>query len=376
VWNPTSANTRVVTISACPVTGTETATACALAPALQVVASFDDYPTGIISAPTTAECVVYCGTGMTISSWVWSPVVPTVTSLLTTSGPITGGTSIPITGTGFVSGATSVNFVEESGGTPTSDNVVLAGTVVGTTTSTSVKVTAPSTIVGSTYFVTVTTPGGTSSYGSTSSDVYTYTSVAPTVTSFGSTSPTSGSTAGGTTITLTGTGFTSTAVVKFTEESSGSAVSPSVVLPATSVSVTSDTLLTAVSPSITAGTTYFVTVTTAGGTTSFKSSVVFTYSGLVPVVAFVSPTTGSKSGGTTVTISGTGFVTGATVNFVEESGGSAVSPTVSLAGTNVTVIGSTEITATSPAITVGSAYFVTVTTPTGTSSNSVVFTFS
>jgi hypothetical protein len=372
VWNPSSANTRVVTFSACPASQSPTASSCAAAPFLQVVATYDDYPSGVISAPTTAQCVVYCGTGMTVNSWEWSPVVPTVTGLSATSGPITGGTSVTITGTGFVSGATSVNFVEESGGSPTGDNVVLSASSVWNS-STSITATAPAVITGTKYFVTVTTPGGTSAYGS--NDVFTYSLVAPTVTGFGSGSLTSGSTAGGTSVTVAGTGFVTGAIVKFTEESGGAAVSPSVVLAGTSVSVASDTSLTVVSPAVTAGTTYFITVTTPQGTSAYVNSAIFTYSGLVPVVAFVSPTSGSTAGGTSVTITGTGFVTGATVTFVQESGGTAVSPTVSFPATNVNVIGSTSISASSPAATAGT-YFVTVTTPTGTSSNSVVFTVS
>jgi hypothetical protein len=383
-WNPSSANTRVVTLSACPVTSTETATTCAANPYLQVVAIYDDYPAGVISAPTTAQCVVYCGTGLTVSSWIWSPTVPTVTGLSTspatspTSGPITGNTTVTVSGTGFVSGATTVNFVEESGGSPTSDNVVLAATnvVVSSGSTTSLTATAPSAITGTSYFVTVATPGGTSPYSS--NDIYTYSLVTPTVTGFGATSPTSGSTAGGTSVTVTGTGFVTGAVVNLTEESGGSVARPSVVLAASSVTVSSDTSLTAVSPGVTTGTTYFVTVTTPKGTSATTTSAVFTYSPLVPVVAFVSPTAGTVAGGTLVTITGTGFVSGATttVNFVEESGGSAVSPGVSLAATNVNVVGSTTITALSPAVTAGSTYFVTVTTASGISSNSVVFTFS
>jgi hypothetical protein len=377
-WNPSSANTRVVTFSACPASQNPTAASCALNPYLQVVATYDDYPSGVINPPTTAECVVYCGTGLTVNSWLWSPVVPTVSTLVTTPIPpdpsptalITGGASVTITGTGFVSGATTVNFVEESGGTPTTDNVVLPATSVWNS-STSVTATAPAVITGTTYFVTVTTPGGTSAYSA--NDVLTYQLVAPTVSGYGSGSSTSGSTAGGTSVAITGTGFVTGATVKFTEESGGSPVSPNVVLAATSVTVGSDTSLTAVSPAVTAGTTYFITVTTAKGTSAYTSNAVFTYSGLVPVVAFVSPAVGPTSGGTAVTITGTGFVTGATVNFVEESGGTAGSPTVP--ATNVSVIGSTSITAVSPAITTGTTYFVTVTTPTGTSSNSVVFTY-
>src|SRR5208282_1987703 len=65
-----------------------------------------------------------------------------------------------------------------------------------------------------------------------------------------------------------------------------------------------------------------------------------------PTVSSVAPSSGSTGGGTAVTITGTNFVAGATVTF-----GSA-------AATNVVVVNSTSITATTPA---GSAGAVTVT---------------
>ncbi|HXA16462.1 MAG TPA: IPT/TIG domain-containing protein [Thermoanaerobaculia bacterium] len=56
-----------------------------------------------------------------------------------------------------------------------------------------------------------------------------------------------------------------------------------------------------------------------------------------PTVTSIAPTTGSPSGGTAVTITGTGFLTGATVKF----GGTLA--------TNVSVVSATSITATTPA---------------------------
>jgi hypothetical protein len=85
-------------------------------------------------------------------------------------------------------------------------------------------------------------------------------SVAPTITAI---APTSGPAAGGTGVTLTGTGFTGATAVTF-----GST-------PAASFSVSSDTSISAVSP---AGTgTVDVTVTTPGGTSATTSADQFTY---------------------------------------------------------------------------------------------------
>jgi hypothetical protein len=380
-WNPSSANTRVVTISTCLSNGVSpssatsvvlaAATACALNPLLQVIVTYDDYPANVISAPTTAQCVVYCGTGMTINSWVWSPVVPTVTGLSTTSGHITGGTSVTITGTGFVgtTGATTVNLIQESGGTPVVGNVIVPGTNVVVNSSTSITFVTPPVISGSAYFVAVTTPGGTNAYSS--SDVFTYASVAPTVTGYSTTSPTTGSTAGGTSVTIKGTGFFTGAVVEFVEESGGVQSTPTLEFPATSVAVNSSTQLTAVSPGVTVAGTYFITVTTPTGvaspstytSTAGSGTPVFSFSPLVPTVSSITPAVGSTSGNTAVTISGTGFEVGATVTFVQEVAGVATSG--SFNATNVTVSGSSTITATAPPAPAGTSYFVTVTIPTG-----------
>jgi hypothetical protein len=77
-------------------------------------------------------------------------------------------------------------------------------------------------------------------------------------------------------------------------------------------------------------------------------------SGPVPTVSSVAPSSGSTAGGTAVTITGTNFAAGATVNFG------------STAATDVTVVNSTTITATTPAGGAG-AVTVTVTDPGGQS---------
>ncbi len=77
----------------------------------------------------------------------------------------------------------------------------------------------------------------------------------------------------------------------------------------------------------------------------------YTYvSGALPTVSSVSPNSGSTLGGTAVTITGTNFAAGATVTFA------------GTAATNVVVVNSTTITATTPAGSAG-AVTVTVTNP-------------
>ncbi|HEY5104760.1 MAG TPA: IPT/TIG domain-containing protein [Acidimicrobiales bacterium] len=160
-WAPASANTRVVTFSAC-LSGVNSST-CASNPSLQAVVAFDDYPPGV-STPNSGVCATYCGTGLTIDSWLWSPQTPTVSSINPPSGAVVGNTTITISGTGFVNG-TTVNLIQETGATPSPANVLLEASgvvVVGPTTMTAV---VPTVTSGASYFVTVTTPAGTSAYG-------------------------------------------------------------------------------------------------------------------------------------------------------------------------------------------------------------------
>ncbi len=99
-WNPLSAVSRTVNIYVCQ--STYSASACANSPFLSVVVAFDDYPTGTTSAPIQGICTVWCGEGMTIVSWDWSPGITTQqtnTITVTTSAPsnatVGGGLYIP-----------------------------------------------------------------------------------------------------------------------------------------------------------------------------------------------------------------------------------------------------------------------------------------
>ncbi|MFF4758258.1 IPT/TIG domain-containing protein [Streptomyces sp. NPDC001292] len=157
---------------------------------------------------------------------------------------------------------------------------------------------------------------------------------APTVSSI---SPNQGPSAGGTTVTVTGTGFTSATAVQF----GGRA--------ATSFTVLSSTQLTAVPPSGTG--TVNVTVTTSQGTST--QTVTYTYVA-APTVSGLTPSQGPVSGGTTVTLTGTNL-SGATVVLFD-----------GIAATSFTVLSATRIIAVTPAHAAGAAA-VTVTTPGGTS---------
>ena len=151
---------------------------------------------------------------------------------------------------------------------------------------------------------------------------------APTVSSV---CPNSGSTAGGTAVTITGTNFAAGATVTF-----GSAA-------ATNVVVVNSTTITATTPAGSAGA---VTVTVTVEWAEREPGQRVHLHGCADGEQCVSPNSGPTAGGTAVTITGTNFAAGATVTF----GGTAA--------TNVVVVNSTTITATTPA---GSAGAVTVT---------------
>ncbi|MEU0057576.1 IPT/TIG domain-containing protein [Streptomyces sp. NPDC006334] len=161
-----------------------------------------------------------------------------------------------------------------------------------------------------------------------------------------SVSPSQGPASGGTTVTVTGTGFTGATAVRF-----GTKL-------ATSFTVNSGTQITAVAPS--GSGTVVVTVTTSQGTSAQQVS--FTYAATqAPTLTAISPGQGLPAGGTTVTLTGTNL-TGATA--VRFDG---------VAATSYTVNSSTQITAVTPAHAAGAAA-VTVTTPSGTS-NALTFTY-
>ena len=244
--------------------------------------------------------------------------VPIVTSVSPSSGPLIGGTKVTITGTGLL-GATEVKFGSTAG-------------TVSKVSETSIEAVSPAGSGAGKVHVTVTTPGGTSGTGA--ADEFSYVP-APAVTGV---SPNIGPAAGGTKVTITGTGLLGATEVKF-----GST--------AGTVSKVSETSIEAVSPAGTGKVS--VTVKTGGGTSAPSGAAdEFTYAP-VPTVTSVSPSSGPLIGGTKVTITGTGLLGATEVKF-----GSYVA-------TELKVNSETSVEATSPAGT-GKVH-VTVTTAGGTS---------
>ena len=157
--------------------------------------------------------------------------------------------------------------------------------------------------------------------------------------------PKTGPLAGGTVVTINGSGFTSGTQASAPLVSFGGT-------PATNVTVISSSQLKAQAPAHAAGS-VGVQVTAADGKSASLASA-FTYITATFSVKSVSPLSGPAAGGTTVTINGSGFQSGASVNF----GG--------LGATSVSLTNSSTIVAVTPVHSSGPVT-VTVTNTSGDS---------
>lgn len=242
---------------------------------------------------------------------------PAITTVAPATGPTSGGTAVTISGSHFTTGLT-VRF----GSTLASVTSASASSIVAV---------APAGVAGQ-VSVTVTNPDGQMA---TKAGAYTYTTTTtgPAITGF---APTSGPMGGGTLVTITGTQFTAGATVRFGAASAA----------VQSVSATS---IVARTPAMPAGPAPVVVTLTTGQTVTATGT--FTVLAPSPVISAVGPAWGSTAGGTLVTITGSQFMTGASVLF------GAVPATVSS-------VASTMITAVAPARAAG-VVGVTVVNPGG-----------
>jgi hypothetical protein len=247
-----------------------------------------------------------------------SPPAPTISDVSPASGTANGGTAITITGTNFAAGAT-VSF----GG--------VMATSVQVTSATTITLKSPAHAAGA-VTVSVTNLDG---QGATLPNGYTY-NAAPAPTLSGIT-PASGSSLGGTGFSISGTNLAAGATVSL----GGVA--------ATAVNVVSASFLTATSGVHAPGMVNVVVTNPDGQMATISSGYTYT-PGPAPTIASIAPTSGPAAGGTMVTITGSNFVSGATVSL----GG--------VAATSVTVVSATSITATSGAH-AGGAADVVVTNP-------------
>jgi len=228
---------------------------------------------------------------------------PTIQSITPTSGSSIGGTSVTITGTGFQAGAT----VRFSGVAATAVTVVNATTITATT---------PAVAPGAVSVQVI----NADSQSSTLVNGYTFTPLAtPTLSTV---SPAAGTTGGGTSVSITGSGFAAGATVRFGNAN------------ATGVTVLSSSQITAITPP---GTGTVAVQITNPDTQSAQLTGAYTYvSTPAPTVTAISPNTGVRTGGNTVTITGTNFLPGLTVRFGNT------------AATSVNVLAPTQLTAVVP----------------------------
>jgi hypothetical protein len=331
VWHgaaiaPSSPSAPVLTLAP----ASSNATAGNLAVANGQAVSLTSYATGTPTAQV--QWFEDAATGPNAGTYV--PVTSTGQSYSTTSGQFSTYTFTATTG---LSGAKfeAVWYNTNSGGTTQYSDPDLSGSFNtlnnnGYTTATASQV-STLTVTATPYVASISANGATGHAG--------------------------GPLAGGTTVTINGSNF----IAGDTVIINGSTITP------TSIS---STAITFTAPAESAGTyDIYVDSNTALGTSAQTANDQFTYVAK-PTVTAVSPTSGSENGLTTVTITGTGFISGSTpaVNFVFPSSGGTV------AATSIQVISPTQITAVAPAVPGaqydGATVDVEVTTPVGTSTAS------
>lgn len=234
-----------------------------------------------------------------------------------------GSTTVYISGSGFVNGAlVTLGGVSVGSGGVISPTLIVAVAPAGVNADTATVTNVDGSFAS---YPTGTTPGAVPAPSATQ----------PVVTAV---QPPSGSPAGGTAVSISGTGFLAGATVSFGG------------VPASAVTVVSPTLITAIAPPNPAGPATVLVASPTGAVGGLSSA--FTYAVVAPVLSGLSPNGGPATGGTTVALTGAGFVAGATVTF----GGQAAS--------NVTIFSPTQIVAVAPPGVPGAAV-VLVTNPGG-----------
>ena len=224
--------------------------------------------------------------------------LPVVTGVSPAGGSTVGGSTVKITGTSLA-GATVVRFGGVAG-TITADSgtqiTVTTPPATGTAdmTVTTAAITASSAVArggtgAGTVNITVTTRAGTSKI--TPADDYTYTAPRPAVSGV---SPAGGSTAGGTTVTITGTGLAGATGVRFG---------------ATAGVITADsgTQITVTSPP--GKGTVTLTVTTPAGTSPVTAVGRYAYTTrpkLTQSISFTAPASGTAGGSAALSATGGG----------------------------------------------------------------------
>ncbi len=213
------------------------------------------------------------------SQYTYGPS-PSVSAIVPAEGPSVGGTAVKIAGSNLAE-VVAVKFGESDAQslTAVSPSSITAIAPAGTGT------------VG----VTVQTRFGTTTPGQHEQYSYTATGPPPAVSKL---SAKRGPAAGGTRLTISGSGFTAVSAVDF-----GNA-------PAQSFTVESPELIVVESTPPGAAGTQSVTVTTPFGTSPASKHATFKYEN--PVITQANPNTGPKQGANRVTVTGNGFIPGET----------------------------------------------------------------
>ncbi len=323
---------------------------------------------------TTAEGT---STAQPSDQYAYAPI-PTVSGVSPNAGVAAGGTTAAVTGTLFT-GATEVsvgttNITTVCAGIPTAP----CFTVNSATTITIGYIPSGSGSVD----ITVTTPGGTSP--TTAADTYAYAPV-PTITKV---APNHGSINGGTSVTITGSGFEPTGtnrnftttrvsvggVAVMATPCPGAPTAPCYNVNSATQIFIEDFPAHAVGP-------VDITATTIGGTSALSSADKFFYGATFPTVTFLSQKFGAEKGGAVVTITGTNFSSTGGITVADVFFGSTdvpasnAFPCVGSAGC-FTVVGPSQITAYAPAASSAGAVDVTVKTTIGTSGTSAADRYS
>ena len=286
------------------------------------------------------------------------------------TGSAQGGTALTISGSNFASGMT-----------------VTVGSSPATVTSTgpnSIQATAPAGNPGTPADIVVTNPKNGQSATLKAAFSYTNPPASPTLSAI---YPSSGSSNGGTRVVISGSGFQYGAVVSFGGPAPLYPLNGSGTLATTmAVSYSADPqvcgsgvplpCIIATTPPFVAGATD-VWVTNMNpatglidaGSGSAKLTAAYTFVS-APLISVVSPSSGSVSGGSQITITGKNFQSGATVLVCKQQ----PTPPVCTQATVVNPISSTSITAVMPANAAGTAA-VSVVNPNEVQSNTLIFTY-
>ena len=244
---------------------------------------------------------------------------PVFSSISPATGPIAGGTSVTITGTGFID-VTSVTF----GGTA-------ATTFTNSSTTTTITATTPAHAAGA-VSVIITTADGSTATGS-----FTYTS-APTITSL---SPSSATNGGWQTIQITGTGFGTSGTAVTLTKSGESTITGTLTGTDAATSISRNFNLIGV----TTGTWTLVVLNSDGGTVSYSFTV---SSATAATVTSISPTSGITNDTVSVTIAGTGFTPASAKIRLYRSGNYLIG-TVNSGGSATSLTGSFDLDYATPA---------------------------